>query len=327
MVSIRRFQETDWPAVWSLLRTTFQAGDTYAFSPESPEAEIHKAWVEVPAATYVACTAEGQVVGTYFIKPNQPGLGSHVCNCGYVVASEAQGQGIASALCEHSQAEAVSMGFRAMQFNFVVATNERAVRLWKRLGFGVVGTLPRAFRHQRLGFVDALVMYKELQPVTHDVELRDVSPDDLPILFEQQFDPEANKMAAFPARDRDAFMAHWMKILCDPTLLTKAIWFNGRLAGNVVAFRQSGEMEVGYWLGREYWGQGIATRALAALLRYVTERPLFAHVAKHNIGSIRVLEKCGFTVYREQRGSVHGEEAEEFVMILEAGGGFPPRED
>jgi ribosomal protein S18 acetylase RimI-like enzyme len=110
----------------------------------------------------VACGSDGRVAGTYFIKPNQPGLGSHVCNCGYVVAPEAQGQGIAAALCEHSQREAVALNFRAMQFNLVVATNERAIRLWQKLGFSVAGTLPRAFHHQRLGFVDALVMYKEL---------------------------------------------------------------------------------------------------------------------------------------------------------------------
>ena len=162
MPSIRRYHEADWPVVWSLLQATFASGDTYAFPPESSEAEIHKAWVEAPAATYVACTPDGQLLGTYILKANQPGLGSHVCNCGYVVAPEAQGQGIASAMCEHSQREAVSMGFLAMQFNLVVATNERAVRLWKKLGFSVVGTLPHAFRHQRLGFVDAFVMYKEL---------------------------------------------------------------------------------------------------------------------------------------------------------------------
>lgn len=162
MTSIRRYQEPDWLAVWPLLRATFFSGDTYAFSPESSEAEMHKAWVEAPAATYVACAQDGRLLGTYILKANQPGLGSHVCNCGYVVAPEAQGQGIASAMCEHSQLEAGSMGFLAMQFNLVVSTNERAVRLWKKLGFHVVGTLPRAFRHQRLGFVDALVMYKEL---------------------------------------------------------------------------------------------------------------------------------------------------------------------
>lgn len=161
MTTIRRYEESDWPAIWPFLRTTFEAGDTYAFSPRSTEAEIHRAWVELPSATYVACDSDGRVVGTYFIKPNQPGLGSHVCNCGYVVAPEAQGRGIAAAMCEHSQREAVSLDFRAMQFNLVVATNERAIRLWKKLGFSVAGTLPRAFHHQRLGFVDALVMYKE----------------------------------------------------------------------------------------------------------------------------------------------------------------------
>jgi ribosomal protein S18 acetylase RimI-like enzyme len=162
MTSIRRYQEADWPVVWALLHATFSSGDTYAFSPDSSEAEIHRAWVEAPAATFVACAPDGRLLGTYLLKANQPGLGSHVCNCGYVVTPEAQGQGVASAMCEHSQQEAVSMGFLAMQFNLVVATNERALRLWKKLGFHVVGTLPRAFRHQRLGFVDALVMYKEL---------------------------------------------------------------------------------------------------------------------------------------------------------------------
>jgi ribosomal protein S18 acetylase RimI-like enzyme len=161
-IGIRRFQETDWPAIWPILRATFEAGDTYAYAPGSTEAEIHRAWVEAPCTAYVACASDGHVVGTYFMKPNQPGLGSHVCNCGYVVAPAAQGRGIASAMCEHSQAEALSMGFRAMQFNLVASTNERAVRIWRKLGFSVVGTLPGAFRHQRLGFVDALVMFKEL---------------------------------------------------------------------------------------------------------------------------------------------------------------------
>lgn len=159
---IRRYQASDWSAIWPLLHSTFVAGDTYTFSPESTETEIHRAWVEVPAATFVACDADGAAVGTYFIKANQPGLGAHVCNCGYVVAPPAQGRGIASAMCEHSQATAIAMGFRAMQFNIVVSTNERAVRLWQRLGFSVVGRLPGAFHHRQLGYVDALVMFKQL---------------------------------------------------------------------------------------------------------------------------------------------------------------------
>ena len=162
MTHIRHYQETDWPSVWPLLHATFETGDTYAYSPQSTEAETHRAWVESPTATYVAVDVQGQVLGTYFIKPNQPGLGAHVCNCGYVVSPAAQGQGVASAMCTHSQAEAVSLGFLAMQFNLVVATNERALRLWQRLGFAIVGTLPRAFRHQRLGLVDALVLFKTL---------------------------------------------------------------------------------------------------------------------------------------------------------------------
>ncbi|MGK4006468.1 GNAT family N-acetyltransferase [Sorangium sp. So ce1036] len=162
MLTLRSFEQRDWPSVWSILEPAFRAGETYAFPPQISEAEAHEAWVEVPAATFVACAPGGAVLGTYFLKPNQPGLGSHVCNCGYVVAPEAQGKGVAYAMCEHSQREAVGRGFRAMQFNLVVSTNERAVRLWKKLGFTVVGTLPRAFRHARLGFVDAFVMYKEL---------------------------------------------------------------------------------------------------------------------------------------------------------------------
>jgi RimJ/RimL family protein N-acetyltransferase len=161
-MTIRRFEPSDWPVVWSILHPTFQAGDTYAFDPQSSEAEIHRAWVAVPAATYVACADSGRMLGTYYIKPNQPGLGSHVCNCGYVVAADAQGRGIATAMCEHSQHEARAMGFRAMQFNLVVSTNTRAIRLWQRLGYDVVATLPGAFRHSQFGYVDALVMYKTL---------------------------------------------------------------------------------------------------------------------------------------------------------------------
>lgn len=164
MHEIRKLRADDWPTVWPILRATFAAGDTYTFPPDISEAETHKAWVETPRATFVACDEGGVVLGTYFIKPNQPGLGDHVCNCGYVVAPRAQGRGLAAAMCEHSQRIALELGFRAMQFNFVVATNERAVRLWERLGFAVVGRLPGVFRHQTLGFVDALVMFKTLVP-------------------------------------------------------------------------------------------------------------------------------------------------------------------
>jgi RimJ/RimL family protein N-acetyltransferase len=129
------------------------------------------------------------------------------------------------------------------------------------------------------------------KPVT---ALRDVTESDLPVFYEQQLDPEATEMAAFPARDREAFDAHWKKILKDETVRTKTIVADGAVAGNVVSFPREGRTEIGYWLGREFWGRGLATRALEEFLAAVDERPLYAGVAKHNAGSIRVLEKCGF---------------------------------
>jgi ribosomal protein S18 acetylase RimI-like enzyme len=163
-IQIREYRASDWPQVWPMLEETFRAGETYAFSPHTTEDEARHLWLEVPSRTFVALDSDGVVVGTYFIKANQPGLGAHVCNCGYIVTARAQGRGIAARMCEHSQAEALRMGFLAMQFNFVVATNTRAIALWERLGFAVVGRLPGAFRHRELGFIDALVMFKQLAP-------------------------------------------------------------------------------------------------------------------------------------------------------------------
>ena len=163
MITLHPFKEQDWPSVWRLLEAVFRLGETYAFSPGISEAEAHKVWIEAPTAAYVAKDSENTVLGTYFIKPNQPGLGSHVCNCGYIVGDSARRKGVASMMCEHSQYEAKRLGFRAMQFNLVVSTNEEAVRLWQKLGFEIVATLPGAFKHTKKGFVDAFVMYKQLE--------------------------------------------------------------------------------------------------------------------------------------------------------------------
>lgn len=163
MIKIRPFEDRDWSVTWRIIEPVFRAGETYAFSPDITEEEARKVWVVVPLVTFVAVGESNEVVGTYYIKPNQPALGAHVCNCGYIVSEDARGKGIASAMCEHSQREAMSRGCRAMQFNLVVSTNEGAVRLWKRHGFEVIGTLPKAFRHPQFGFVDAFVMYKQLE--------------------------------------------------------------------------------------------------------------------------------------------------------------------
>lgn len=162
-LTIRNFQKSDWHQVWPILESIFRKGETYAFSPDITEEEAHKVWVELPKETFVATDQDDTVIGTYYIKANQPGLGSHVCNCGYIVSDKARSMGIASLMCKHSQETAVRFGFQAMQFNLVVSTNTGAIRLWKKLGFSVIGTLPKAFKSKSAGFVDALVMYKLLQ--------------------------------------------------------------------------------------------------------------------------------------------------------------------
>ena len=163
MITMHTIKEADWPLVWKLIEPVFRTGETYAFSPDITEAEAYEVWVEIPTMTFVAKDHKGGIVGTYYIKPNQPGLGSHVCNCAYIVGEHARGKGVASLMGEHSQREAVRLDFRAMQFNLVVSTNEGAVRLWKKLGFEIVGTLPGAFNHPKYGFVDTFVMYKQLE--------------------------------------------------------------------------------------------------------------------------------------------------------------------
>jgi RimJ/RimL family protein N-acetyltransferase len=157
-------------------------------------------------------------------------------------------------------------------------------------------------------------------PQTKRVRLREVTESDLPVFFEQQWDPVANRMAAFPPRERVAFMAHWAKILSDQTAPVRTILFDGHVAGNVVSWEQDGKRLVGYWVGKDFWGQGIATAALFEFLRMVGNRPLHAYVAKHNIGSIRVLEKCGFKTCADAKheSDAPGNGVEEFLFRLDA---------
>jgi GNAT superfamily N-acetyltransferase len=137
------------------------AGDTYTFAPDTSEAEARRLWM---GDGFITCVAEreGDIVGTYLVRPNQPGLGAHVANAGYMVRPDAFGGGIGAALCEHSLAEARAAGYLAMQFNAVVSTNTRAVALWERFGFRIIGTVPEGFRHAQLGYVDLLIMYRKL---------------------------------------------------------------------------------------------------------------------------------------------------------------------
>jgi RimJ/RimL family protein N-acetyltransferase len=132
--------------------------------------------------------------------------------------------------------------------------------------------------------------------------LRDVTEADLDVFYEQQLDPEATAMALFPARDREAFDAHWRRVLADDSMVKRTIVDEGAVAGNVGVWEQEGRLLVGYWLGREFWGRGLATSALAELVAELDERPLHAWVAANNVGSIRVLEKCGFVEVERRAG-------------------------
>lgn len=161
-VTLRPFVEADWPAVWGLFRAVAAAGDAFAYDEATTEAEARRLWVEPPSVAFVAGAADGTLLGTYFIRPNQPGRGDHVANGGYMVAPAARGRGLAVRLCDHSLDAARRLGFTAMQFNYVVATNTAAVRAWERCGFAVVGRVPGAYRHAALGPVDVLVMHRNL---------------------------------------------------------------------------------------------------------------------------------------------------------------------
>ena len=161
MFEIRPYQDQDWASVWQILRPVFTEAETYAFPPDMSEAEARNEWIARPAETHVVL-ADGRLLGTYYLKANQPGQGAHVCNCGYVVDENARGRGMASRMCEHSQQRARALGFRAMQYNLVVATNIGAIAVWERQGFETVGRLPGAFLSPTRGYVDALVMFKAL---------------------------------------------------------------------------------------------------------------------------------------------------------------------
>ncbi|UNK80618.1 GNAT family N-acetyltransferase [Sphingopyxis granuli] len=160
-MQIRSATPADAAAIWAIIGPTIRAGDTYALDRDMEQEQALAYWFGADKEVFVA-EVEGAVLGTYYLRANQAGGGAHVCNCGYMTAATATGRGIARAMCDHSVERARARGFRAMQFNFVVSSNGRAVRLWQRLGFEVVGRLPGAFDHPAHGFVDALVLYRTL---------------------------------------------------------------------------------------------------------------------------------------------------------------------
>jgi len=161
-MNIRPALDSDRDAVWKIFQATVAPGDAFVYDPNTPRAEAMAYWFAKGTLTHVA-EQDGRVIGSYILRPNRPGLGDHVSNAGFMVDPDARGLGVGRAMGEHALAEARRLGYRAMQFNFVISTNESAVHLWQRLGFKIVGTLPGAFRHARKGLVDAYVMFRSLE--------------------------------------------------------------------------------------------------------------------------------------------------------------------
>ncbi len=158
---IRAATDADADEIWSILEPVILAGETYTLDREMSRADALRLWMGPDRETFVAVD-DGRIVGTYYLRANQAGGGRHVCNCGYMTSAAATGRGVARRMCLHSLDHAQSRGYRAMQFNFVVSTNARAVALWQSLGFEIVGRLPGAFAHPAHGFVDAFVMFRSL---------------------------------------------------------------------------------------------------------------------------------------------------------------------
>ena len=161
-MNIREATPGDFDAIWPIFREIAAAGETYGYPRDATKDQARQLWMDAPRKTYVLEEVD-RILGTYYIKTNQLGPGSHVCNCGYMVSSAARGRGLATAMCAHSQRIARELGYKAMQFNFVASTNEGAIRLWSKLGFATVGRIPQAFHHPSKGYVDALVMYKWME--------------------------------------------------------------------------------------------------------------------------------------------------------------------
>lgn len=162
--NIRPATEGDWLGIWNIFREVISHGDTYTYAPDFTQEEAQNIWVRNGCHGYVV-THGDHIVGTFTIRTNKPGFGDHIANAGYMVHRDHRGQGIAQAMCSYSLKEAKRLGFEAMQFNFVVSSNKAAVALWQKMGFTIVGTVPKAFRHGTLGPTDVYIMYRSLEDV------------------------------------------------------------------------------------------------------------------------------------------------------------------
>jgi RimJ/RimL family protein N-acetyltransferase len=161
-LSIAEQTETDWTDVWPVLESAFRAGESYPLPREVSEVDAKAYWIKTDGYNAIARDEAGDIVGVYYLRPDQGGPGDHICNAGYVIAEAARSRGYAVALCRHSQEQAFAMGFTGMKFNLVVVSNQAAIAAWHKAGMVIIGTVPRAFRHPQLGLVDAHIMFRRL---------------------------------------------------------------------------------------------------------------------------------------------------------------------
>ncbi len=160
-MKIREATLKDYDAIWNIFKKVIKTGDTYVFDPQTPKTDLAKHWFTSYMKTYVV-EEKNKILATYILKPNQIDLGSHICNCSYMVDPESFGKGLGKMMCEHSLENAKIMGYKAMQFNIVVSTNIPAIKLWEKYSFKIIGTIPKGYKHSSLGYVDAYIMYREI---------------------------------------------------------------------------------------------------------------------------------------------------------------------
>lgn len=161
MLNIRKAQDNDKPAIWRIIKAVIAGGDTYVFDPDTPEDEMMRFWFTLDKYNYIG-EIDGEIVATFWLRANQPGLGKHVSNAAYMVSPDAHGKGIGKQIALWSLDEAKRLGFEAMQFNFVVKSNTNAVKLWQNIGFKVIGEIPDAIYHAKNGLTNAYIMYRKL---------------------------------------------------------------------------------------------------------------------------------------------------------------------
>ena len=243
------------------------------------------------------------------------------------VPRELQGRGIGTRMVRLVEERARRKGKRSVTLGTsrnAAGVAWKSLPWWQSRGYRITGEEENDWTRSIGAGVREIRMEKEI-PQTTEILLRDVTETDLPIFFEHQRDPAANFMAAFTSRDpadRDAFAAHWKRILNDDTVVVKTIVFEGNVVGSVATFvdKEFGKPEITYWIGKEYWGMGLATQALSKLLRDIRVRPIYGRAAKDNVASIRVMEKCGFTISGYSKGFANARAKEIEEVILELGG-------